>query len=428
MKVMSKIKIVWVCHFSNAEVREKLPLTDEGKCVADYAIWITNLIEEFKNIKDIELHIISPHYGIKVLRHYYENSGIHYHFYCAQLPVKNKYILFAFDKVCRGTQYINSKVIVKNIVNRIKPDIINLMGAENPYYSSAILWLKKYPRLITIQGIYSNEKRFGYIKKDKIRYIIERKIHKENNYYGINASFMEVLIKRDSEKAVIMWSRFPFKIANIDKKEKIEKIYDFVLFSRLTPLKGTEDALKAMAIVKKHIPNVSLRMMGPAEERYIKKLNQLAKDLDLEQNVNISNGYQDHDELLREALKGKYYLLPTKLDTIPNTILESIFLGLPVISYDTGDINILNKGDLRVLLSECNNIESLANNMLKMITDPEWSIQLSVKAKKFLEKNFNSRYLALNFVEQYKAILDNYYNSKQIPENLLYKNYLKDYE
>ena len=66
------IKVVWICHFSNAEIHDRLNL-GEGffkgiirrivhkplNCeVHDFAIWITNGIHEFEKIHGVELHII----------------------------------------------------------------------------------------------------------------------------------------------------------------------------------------------------------------------------------------------------------------------------------------------------------------------------------------------------------------------------------
>lgn len=31
---------------------------------SDYAAWITNGIKEFEKINDVELHVVSPYYGV----------------------------------------------------------------------------------------------------------------------------------------------------------------------------------------------------------------------------------------------------------------------------------------------------------------------------------------------------------------------------
>jgi glycosyltransferase involved in cell wall biosynthesis len=423
---MNKIKVVWICHFSNADVRKHLPLTKKGCEIYDFASWVTNLIQEFKKFENIELHIISPHAYLKAIYFSYFSEGVNYHFYNRNILCLNKYLSYIVYRSNELTGFMLNRLLVSRLINKIKPDIINLFGAENAYYSATVLGVKQIPVLISIQGIYSNNERFKYFKKDKIRYSIERKIHSENKYFSINASFMQELIKRDSKDPILFWNRYPLKIIKLKDIAHIEKKYDFVLFSRLTVMKGTEDALKAIALVKKFKPNVSLRMMGSSSKKNIEQLKTMSNELGIGDNVFISEGYVAHEDLLCEAAKAKFYLLPTKLDTIPSTIFEAIYLGLPVVSYNTGDIPLLNKGDIRVLLSDRDDIESLGKNMIRLLAEPNLAGVISGKAKDFVEKWFDNRTLALNFVSQYKAVLAHYYYNEPIPDSLLYRNYLKN--
>ena len=422
---MKKLRIVWICHFSNSEVRKYLPLTKRGQKTSDFAQWVTNTINEFISIKDIELHIISPQYGLKTMTYSFDFEGIHYHFYTADIPFINKVWppFFPFDKL---TSYIGNRILVRKLLKKIKPDLINLWGSENPYYSSTVLGIKNVPVLITIQGIYSNPERFKVVHEDKLRSKLERRIHSQNKYFGVSAPFMPSLIARDSKTPILFWTEVAKKI-NIPIDLPTNKSYDFVLFSRLSVLKGCFDALEALAIVKKTKNNITFRMMGvPGSETIMDELKAKVNSLGLENNVILSGSFDLHEDLIKEAAKAKYYILPTKLDTIPGTIFEAIYLGLPVVSYKTGDIPLLNKGDIRVLLSENGDITALAENMLRLINEPLLSIVLCEKAKIFVEKWFNSRVLAFNFIDQYKAVIDNYYNNSIVPDKLLYENFMKN--
>jgi len=423
---IKKLKVVWICNFSNANVRNLLPLAKRGAKVSDFAPWITNLIEEFKNFKDIELHVISPHVGLRVVGETFSHEGIYYHFFKADIPLLNRNWPSYF-RLDAWTGFIFNRLIVKYFINIIKPNIINLVGAENINSSSTVLGIKHLPILISIQGIYSNEERFKINKKDVVRCKVERKIHSENKYFGISAPFMPDLIRRDASDPILFWNRFPIKIVKLENTQYNQKIYDFVFYARMIPMKGTEDALEALALVKQYKPDVTLRMMGYCNESYLTRLRDKAKSMGLENNVVISYGFALHEDLLREATKAKYYLLPTKLDTIPGTIFEAIYLDLPVVSYSTGDIPLLNKGgDIRVLLCDKGDVNALARNMIRLLDEPEFGANLSLKARTFVEKWFDNKTIALNFVNQYKAVLAHYYCNEAIPCHLLYENYLSN--
>ena len=88
------MKVLWICHFSNSQVREKLNLSKNifevlirkllkktPKQWSDFGAWITNGIAEFEKNKNIELHIISPHYGMSYNTEEFEMNGIYYHFF-----------------------------------------------------------------------------------------------------------------------------------------------------------------------------------------------------------------------------------------------------------------------------------------------------------------------------------------------------------
>ncbi|MBV5329502.1 MAG: glycosyltransferase family 4 protein [Chlorobium sp.] len=420
-----KLTVVWICHFSNGEVRKLLPLVKKAVNTSDFAPWITNLIHEFKQFKDIDLHVIAPHIGLKMFSSSFDIDGIHYHFFKADIPFLNRYWPHFF-RLDAWTGFALNRLLVRRFINKIQPDIINLIGAENAYYSVTVSGIRHIPILISIQGIYSNEERFKVEKRDKVRCRVERKIHAENRYYGISAPFMPDLIRRDALDPILFWNRFPLKIVKLEDVQHIEKKYDFVFFSRMIPLKGTEDALEALALVKQHKPGVSLRMMGYGDDAYLAELLEKARRLGIEKNVEISGGFVLHEDLLNEASKAKYYLLPTKLDTIPGTIFEAIYLGLPVVSYLTGDIPLLNKGDTRVLLCDKEDISALADNMIRLLDEPALGVELSQKAKLFVEKYFDNKKIAFNFVRQYNAVLAHYHNNEPVPDALLYENYLAD--
>lgn len=419
------MKVCWICHFSNERVRAQLPLTRAGQQVADFAPWITHLIQEFKSFEDVELHVMAPHWGLKPFTYEYVDQGVQYHFFKTEIPFLNR-IWPSFFPLEAWTGYIWNRLRVRLFLSSIRPDIINLMGAENAYYSSTVLGIRSTPILISIQGVYSNPERFEHSKADPIRYKFERLVHRENRYFGVCAPFMPALIQRDSPQAIMFWHDFPHKVSELTIPLGVTKRYDFVFFSRMTFLKGAIDVLEALLMVKKHKKDVKLRMMGPVTRSFFAELTSKIADLGLQENVVLSGEFSSHAELLKEASLAHYYVLPTRLDTLPSTIFEAIHLGLPVVSCETGDIPVLNKGDLRVLLSPAANIEALAGNMARLLDEPELGPCLSKKARDFLDKHFDNRLIARHFVDQYNAVLGHYYRQEEVPSPLLYENYMKD--
>ena len=106
-----KIKVVWICHFSNAQIRERLKFRKwslssvmrrlcNKKVLYDFAVWNTNAIREFEKFEDVELHIISPHTGISGVQHFKKN-GV---FYCFFRHENDNFVSILKSRVAKITK------------------------------------------------------------------------------------------------------------------------------------------------------------------------------------------------------------------------------------------------------------------------------------------------------------------------------------
>lgn len=114
--------------------------------------------------------------------------------------------------------------------------------------------------------------------------------------------------------------------------EEVKTPIDFknpVLFmtGRLTYQKGQWHALRAMAIVKKTIPECKLVIFGDGELRGA--LEEYVRKLDIENNVVFMGYVKNYHSILS---KGKAFVFPSLYEGLGNVILEAIACGLPVIS------------------------------------------------------------------------------------------------
>ena len=418
---MDKLKVVWICHFSNKEIRSKLSLSKRVG-YPDYASWITNMIVGFEKRDDVELHVIAPHKGMnKYLSEFFYN-GVYYYFYKSDAPIINK-SWPNFFPIDYWTSFLISRIKVYTIVKKIKPDIISLIGAENPYYSSTILWLRKLkiPVYILIQGIYSNPVRFlTGLKPNKIRIRIERKIHTFYKYFGVGAPFFINLIKRDNKSATYLNVQAPRQININSEVDFVNKTFDFVFFARIVPNKGIEDLFESLSIVKKTFSDVSLNVIGPVNKNYLSFLKEKACKMNLEKNITFSGNFLSLDDVHYEVLKAKISVLPTKFEGMASNLIESMLLGLPVVTCRTGGLPYLNKDGETVLMSEPGDIKAFADNMLRFLKEPDFANDLSIKAKEFALKEFGIEKITNNLIMQYHAIINNFKNNKPIPDELLF--------
>lgn len=407
------MKIAWICHFSTSEIRKHLNI-EYHSGLSEFALWIPAAISGFEalNDADLSLHVISPHPRLRKSVSTFQLRGINYHFFKSDIPLvhrnwKNIPVLFRkplFPK------YWSNRLLIKRIVKSIKPDIISVWGAENPYYSiSALDMIKKYPVIVILQGIYSdqNARKFHeeHIGYDQYRATLEKKIHASCRYFGSAVQFMSDLVLQDNPGARIFnidINRTALECADPDLKE-----YDIVFFARLDKIKGIEDLLHALKLAKQTRPDITLRIIGPQNDRnYALYIQELIKLLDLGSNVSILGPIAQIEDLYSEVSRARISVLPTYIDGLPNTITESIFLGIPVISYNTGLIPSLNNGEERIVILDKGDVEGLAESIVELLENPDLRASQAKKARDYLVGKVDNKKNAMKLMDIYKQILE----------------------
>lgn len=433
---MKKLKVVCLCHFSNKDVRFHLPLYKGGSLFLmllhslfprrykaykyeDFAPWINSYITEFEKIEDIEFHIVAPHFGLKKLSYEYEEEGIYYHFFSSNfhvLTVRLKEIIF---KVTKSKYWLNRWMIQK-FINKIKPDIVNLIGTENPYYSLAALDIRHIPVISSAQTVYSNPARLKLSGEySKHRSDVELRLFEKIKYYGCAGRIHRDLIVQYKPEAIVFKIDFPIQYPSSDLID-VPKVFDFAFFAQeVTNKKGAEDALKALALVKKVKPDVKLTMVGKCTASYKSYLVEKIISLKLEGNVIFHDYFPVHAEMHQYIKQAKYALLPIKLDVISSTIIESMLLGLPLVTYKTTGTPMLNRNYDCVLISDIGDIQGLADNMIQLLNSEELAERLKNNALKSLEEN-NNEVKVKQLIADYRAVINHYNHEIPIPENLLF--------
>ncbi len=397
------MKVVWLCHFANKEMKDYFGTP----AINEFAPWISNLILLFKKRTDIELHIIAPNVFTNHDCNFIKD-GINYHFYNhIPIPYYNKYLkkIYVLLRIDDVTNFYWIKHKIKHITNKIKPDLIHLHGAENPYYSAGILpIIDKYPTLTTIQGYIRNA---SQTNKNIIKRIkIEELILCNSKYIGTRTIEMSKIALQINPNATLHFHNYPLKIPNIIKTNigKDEPI-DCVFFARVCKDKGIEDLLAAIAIIKEIIPKVTLSVIGGTSKSYQSYLLKTCSELKIEKNVKFLGFLPTQADIFHYILQAKICVLPTYHDIIPGTIIESMFIKLPVIAYAVGGIPELNTNDENLILVERFNIIQLSEKIIYLLQNNEIRVELAERAFSFIIQKFNNKEVIPDILSAYHKIL-----------------------
>ena len=428
------MKVAFVCHFSNAMVREHLPLGErklyaflrkilglptKGRGYGDLAAWDTYMIEILRKRDDIDLYVISAHSGMKRRKCSFEMDGVHYNFVRCDVATMLKH---AISSPALWHKLNPMRPIVRRMIKKVKPDIIALIGAENPHISGTVLGIKGIPLIVKCQTIYNNPDRGKSDVVDAKNAYVERLIFEDLQYVAVGSGMHGKLFRQFNQKAY----NFRWPLGNLLPEVKsLEKEYDFVNFAMaMIPKKGYPDAIQALAVVKEHYPNVRLNLVGGGAKEDKEALRDLVASLHLEDNVTFTPFFERQEDLFQHLQKARFAVLPCKMDSVSSTIRQAMHYELPVVCYKTEGTPKINAEKDCILIAENGNVEDLANKMLMLMNDETLVSELCNNAKaysaRWCDDDGNSNQMANNF----RAVIDNYRNGTSIPEELLCKEEL----
>lgn len=414
-----KIKVVWICHFSNPEVRSKLrygfyPLDVLRKIMGksstanlDFAQWNTNGVKEFEKFDDVDLSIIMPIPGIKGRLQNFDMNGIHY--YCFRSEDDNiRSIIFQRRK---QTKYTRNRTLIKNIIEKVSPDIIHVIGVENPYYSLATLDVPdNIPVLVYLQTLMSTP---GFYENYTInlnsynyRSRIEQDVIRRADYVCTGVKEFQNTILQ-SIKPDCRFLEISIAVGQpVDLSEK-KKEYDFVYFASNVQ-KAADYAIEAFAIVCTKYPNLKLNIVGGFDNNYKSQLDNRLAELGISDNVFFSGKLPTHGDVMIQIKKSRFALLPMKVDIVASTIRESMASGLPIVTTITPGTPLLNKDRECLLLSEIGDFESMANNMERLLSSEKLCEDLKKNAALTFQEMYSNEKSMKEWRDAYKEIVANW--------------------
>ena len=404
----NKIKVVWLCHFSNAEVQACLPL---WKRINEYGSWIPNMVKGFEGRNDIELHVISPHEYLKKTTSF-ELRNIKYSFVPVGVPVYRRPwpFIFRYDAM---TNFASFRRNTKLIIKQIKPDLVTLIGAENAYYSSAILDLKSdYPVLVCIQGFVSQYKEGGknilpLLSRIKNNQVLDKRIEVEQT---ILKEFTHFCGEPDSSTYMTKYNpnhHFYRLYAPVNEEltissPTIEKKYDCIYFGKLTQIKGAEDFIKVIGELKKQKPDIKACIAGGGRQA---PFIALAKKLNCFQNIEFTGFLKTQKELFAHVKASKVFLAPPHKERLSSTIREAMFMKVPIVAYATGGIPYINESDENIYIVETGEYKAMAEKTMLLLNDETLRNNLAEKAYEYAVNEYSLSTTTTRLISMYEEIL-----------------------
>lgn len=142
---------------------------------------------------------------------------------------------------------------------------------------------------------------------------------------------------------------------------------------RLVPSKGYDLLLHAIADVVKELPKTQVRVIGDGPER--RRLEALIIQLDLSDNVALL-GSGGIDEVRAELARADIFIISSRDEGLPRTLLEAAAAGVPIVATAVGGIPAAAAVWTTVLLVPVD-ANSLATGVRRVLASPPDTTQLA---------------------------------------------------
>ena len=314
---------------------------------------------------------------------------------CIVLKSFNQYDPFVIFKLIKIIKKYNISVVH---THEPKSDIIG-------YIASLFCDVKL---ISTVHGWISNSKRDTFYNKldilllkkfDKV-IVVSNLMKSQLGKEGIQVKKLELLYN-----SIVIENYRKFKSSNIIEKILNKKLAEPVIatIGRLNPEKGHKDFIDAINVVIKKGFSASFVLIGDGIEK--NALQKSVKKYSLESHVFFTGYIQDIAKVYNEI---DLLVLPSYTEGLPNVVLESLLMEVPVIATAVGGTPEILTHNQSGVLVEPGNFNELADSLINFLQNREKFSEMSKKGR----GNITSKFNFARRTELYESLIDNMFNYK----------------
>jgi glycosyltransferase involved in cell wall biosynthesis len=120
----------------------------------------------------------------------------------------------------------------------------------------------------------------------------------------------------------------------------------------------------------------------------------------------VSLGYLNSDDQIRTAYSAAdIFVLPSLEDNLPNTMLEALACGTPIIAFDVGGISDVVINNVTGQLVPSGDIKRMGDAILSLVFDEKRREEMGCKGRDIIVKDYSLTVQAENYVGLYEDLL-----------------------
>ncbi|MFP2994581.1 glycosyltransferase family 4 protein [Spongiivirga sp. MCCC 1A20706] len=282
---------------------------------------------------------------------------------------------------------------LKRKLKEIDPDVVVVCNFAFDFYFIPFL----HKRSKKIKEFHSS-RYFDHLDRLNNRSLIKKIYYRLNDYVERKYDHLVLLTIDEipyysSNNTVVIpnaLSNFPDRFSSLTTERAISA-------GRIAPVKGFERLIESWVTVNKKYPDWKLDIYGHGEQSYISKLQQLINGNQLENKITLCGSTSNLEE---EMVNSSLYIMTSLTECFPMVLLESLAVGLPVVSFDcpNGPRNIISNNEDGILVTD-GDVDEMAGVIIGIIDNKDLRKKMGKKArtniKRLLPQHVMKQWLTL---------------------------------
>lgn len=387
--------------------------------------WVSSLLKELSKEKGLEIGIcfLSSEKNIKE----YKEDNISY------FPVSShrSFIHRLIKRLTHSIKGANNFNDYISVVEKFKPDLINIFGIETEY--AEIISHVNCKSVIHIQGILSPLIEFWNIpnKNNRNAFFSTNLIHL---LFGVGIFHAYIKIKKAAirERKMLSHAKYVFGRTDWDKNvmkvlapnanyfhidevirdDFFDTIWEYKKTDQYTLItiigddiyKGYDVLLKTAALLNEHHLNYNWKIFGISNES--ESVQIIEKMLNTKPSSSVKlMGNVDAKTLVDAMKSGHLYVHPSRIENSPNSVCEATLMGMPVIAAQTGGVSTIIEDNVSGLLFPNMDFYALAATILTYIKQPEVLQEMGKNARQIALQRHSKEKIINDLLNAYKKII-----------------------
>jgi L-malate glycosyltransferase len=188
------------------------------------------------------------------------------------------------------------------------------------------------------------------------------------------------------------------------RETKGQSIYTTTSASLL--LKGTDDLIRAIGILRLRYPEIRLRVAGVIgkDNPIVRRLFRLVQELNLAGCIDFL-GQLNSPQIVGELRRARVFVLPSYIENSPNSLAEAQLVGTPVVASSVGGVPDMVEDGETGILYPAGDVHALAFQIDRLLKGDALAERLSQNSRRAAHRKHSPESIVKDLLHAYAQIV-----------------------